>query len=274
MLQSLERQSGLPIALDPTTNTIRWTEGIHAGETKERTFQEMQSFIAEPGATSPREGIYMMYRDVGRDPDRIDIKSVGLRYDITVIAPGTFQGSRHEYFRTAGHYHSLVPGTNVAYPEVYEVIAGRVCWILQRRTHDDPEHIEEMYAIEAGPGEKAIMLPGFGHISVNPFPETLVMADWNACACVSDYAPYQKHRGGGYLVFEGSKLNTIEFTANHSYGALPELKKIAPCEVPEFGFFRSQPLYSLAHDLAKLDFLLKPEKYSDSLTAEHCYRAR
>ncbi len=272
MLISLERQSGLPIAFDPAANAIHWPAGVAVGTTSARSAEEMREYIREPGAHADQETIYTVYREAARSDDEERIRASRLRYDITVIPPGHFAGERREFFRTAGHYHPLKPDTRFTYPEVFEVIAGRAYWLLQRPNRNDPAVIEEIYVIEAGPGEKAVMLPGFGHISVNAFAEPLVMANWISDAFVYDYEPYRTLRGGGYWAVEGPTPETIEFERNPHYTSVPDLVKLRPAEVPELGLLRSQPLYALVQHLEHLQFLNEPEKFRDILTIEHCYR--
>lgn len=272
MLHSLERQSGLPLAFDPETNEIHWPDMVSVASTNQRSAHEMREYIRDPEAAAERETIYSVWRGVARTEDAERIRAEHLRYDITVIPPGRFAGDRREFFRTAGHYHPQKSGTAVAYLEVYEVLSGRAYWLIQQPRTENSAIIEEIYAIEAGPGAKAIMLPGFGHISVNAFSEPLVMANWIGDAFAYDYEPYRRFRGAGYWVLEGESSDSIEFEANPNYERVPELKKIAPREMPELGLVRSRPLYALARDLEKLRFLNSPEEFTALLTLDRCYR--
>ncbi|MEK9147991.1 MAG: glucose-6-phosphate isomerase family protein [Patescibacteria group bacterium] len=272
MLQSIERPSGLPIAFNPLTCTISWPDSIAVGRASTRTLEEMKEFIREPQAKARQDGVYHVYRNLSRHEDAARIRAARVRYDITVIPPGAFAGQRREFLRTAGHYHALKPGTAIAYPEVYEVIAGRAYWLLQRPLTEDLSRLEETYIVEAGPGEKAVMLPRFGHISINASDEPLVIANWISDTFQYDYQPYHRFHGGGYWVLEGDMPDTVEFERNHNYASVPELKKLRPKEAPELGLERSRPLYSLAHNLDRLSFLNNPEEFTSILTLDHCYR--
>jgi len=269
MLDSLERASGLPIAFDPVTNHIQTPANVSLGAVSERTQSELAPFLADD-TPATNEVVYTVYRNIARANDQSAIERAKLRYDITVIPPGSFRGPRREFFRTAGHYHAKKPGTAVAYPEVYEVIAGRAYWVIQKPADDDAT-IEAVYAIEAGPGEKAIMLPGFGHVSVNAFSEPLVMANWISNAFEYDYEPFRRLRGAAYWICDGD--GTIAFEPNVNYRAVPNLAKLRPQENPELGLVRHQPLYTLAARLDALAFLNTPEGFSASLTLDRCYRA-
>ena len=272
MLQSLERQSGLPIAFDPGAAAIHRPPAVVGGEESVRTAEAMQEYVSDPSARPTQETVYTVYRNLARPQDAAAIAHAQVRYDMTVIRPGFFIGERKEFFRTAGHYHSLKAESGIAYPEVYEVISGRAYWLLQRPAAEEPARLEEIYLVEAGPGEKAVMLPGFGHISVNVHSEPLILSNWINDTFGYNYEPYQRFRGGGYWVVERTP-DLIEFEKNPHYREVPELSKLRPREVPEFGLLKSRPAYSLASELAKLRFLNAPEEFLSLLTLENCYRA-
>lgn len=273
MLQSLERTAGIPIAFDPVAGAIRLTDALIAEQTSVRTAEEMRLYTKERGASATQHAIYSVYRSIRRRVDAAALKEAGLRYDITVIPPGYFIGESKEFFRTAGHYHVLPPGRAVGYPEVYEVLSGRAYWLIQRSDSGDPSALEEIYLVEAGPGEKALIPPHFGHISINPMPEPLVMANWIAEAVTYDYAPFRDFRGGGYWVLEGEDPDMIEFEKNANYKNVPELQKLRPKEVHEFGLRRRVPAHNLVSDLSQLEFLRTPERFTEFLTIDHCYQS-
>lgn len=273
MFQSIERRAGLPLAIDPATGTLHLPETVSAGGTSHRSLAEMREFIRDATARADRDPIYTVYRALAHRGDEAAIRSSGLRYDITIIMPGAFAGERREFFHTAGHYHAPPAGqAGGALPEIYEVIAGRAYWLIQRPQPDDPAALEEVYIIEAGPGEKAVMPPGFGHISVNALAEPLVLANWIGESVAYDYAPYRRFHGGGYRLLEADGGAAIEFEKNPGYAIVPELVKLRPQELPAFGLFRSHPLYGLAHDPGRLRFLIGPDDFREALTVAGCYR--
>ena len=272
MLQSLERQTGLPLAFNPITDSLHLADGIICDIVSVRTAAQMTEYIGESGVMASDGTIYSVWRNIARQEDEARLRLSHLRYDITVLKTGHFTGQKKEFFRTAGHYHPVKPGTGIAYPEVFEVISGRACWLLQRPAANDNGNIDEIYAVEAGPGEKAVILPGFGHISINAGAEPLIMANWVGDTFQYDYDPWRKFRGGGWRAVERPGGNGMEFTKNGNYSRVPELKKLRPKEVPEFGLVKSRPLYSLAAEIKKLDFLNSPENFMHILTLDHCYR--
>src|SRR5665648_243693 len=79
--------------------------------------------------------LYYMYRDMSLSKkDKDTITEHHLRYDITIIPPARLGC---EYIKTAGHYHPLIPGTSVTYPEIYEVLEGNATYLIQKLEGDN-----------------------------------------------------------------------------------------------------------------------------------------
>ena len=75
--------------------------------------------------------LYYMYRDLAKNKtDRRKIIENDLRYDITILAP-VMLGK--EFNKTVGHDHPIVPGTDITYPELYEVLKGEAIFLLQAK---------------------------------------------------------------------------------------------------------------------------------------------
>lgn len=274
MIQSLSHEIGLPVAFDPHANVLQWTDAVQVGETSERTHAQMREYEANPSAQASSDPIYRVWRKMARISDVNRIKEALLRYDITVIPPGFFSGTRKEYFKTAGHYHAIKPGTTIGYPEVYEVISGRAYWIIQEPHSEDLSQLTRIYLIEAGPSEKALIPPGFGHVTINPGDKPLIMANWISDSFTYDYESYRLRRGAGYWVFEGAMPEIVELEQNPNYLNLPDLIKLYPKEIPEFGLLRKTPLYALSENLHYLDFLNRPEDHAELLSIERCFHRR
>ena len=186
----LQVTSGLPLQADGDGRLI-FGAGLTVVTPAVRTREEMREVLLDPEADAPAE-LYYMYRDVCRQQDRELLAQHGLRYDVTVIRPGLLG---RDYIKTAGHYHPLKPGTEVTYPEVYEVLAGKAHYLLQ--TEPDEDGVEAIL-IEATAGDKVLIPPGYGHITINPASEFLIMSNWVA-AIYFRLAPSNKTIGGAYF---------------------------------------------------------------------------
>ncbi len=145
---------------------------------------------------------YYMYRGVA--------KKNGLRYDITEMP---FKMFGKEYPKTKGHYH---PGD---YGEIYQVLEGKAIYLLQNR------ELSDIVIIETNPGEVAIIPPNYGHVTINPGPEKLKMANWVSPEFNSIYEPILKKGGAAYFYTENGWIQ------NQNHDSVPEIRM----EDPEAG---------------------------------------
>lgn len=194
--------------------------------------------------------LYYMYRELslGRN-DALNMKEHGLRYDITVIPPN-MMGC--EYVKTAGHYHPNLPGTNITYPEIYEVLNGEAEYMMQK---PDNDRIKDVILIKANPGDKVIIPPGYGHLTINTSNKVLKMSNWVARDFDSIYSPIKEKGGGAYFILKD------RIVKNPGYKEVPEMRIMKPANLKEIGIDRKKEMYGLVRDIRKLEFLTKPQKY-------------
>lgn len=167
------------------------------------------------------EPIYFMYRDVHQAKDEANIRKSGIRYDITVILPGTLG---QEYIKTVGHFHPAKPGTTDTYPEYYEVLDGHALYILQKNEQDD---LAEFIAVDAKSGDKVYIPQNYGHITVNIGDRPLVMANLIEATFKSDYKPFVDKKGAAYYVVEGSEKQPELVFNNHYKNNVTPDKQLA-----------------------------------------------
>jgi len=239
---NLKRRLGLDVFLEKDNSL--GSKSIKLPKADIRTFNQIKSVLLKP-KTNLRK-FYYMYRDVAPNPS---LKKYNLRFDITVI-PHHEIGK--EEIKTTGHYHAHVRKTNLTYPEVYQVIHGTALYILQKKTGSK---ITDVVAVEAKPGNIVIVPPNYGHITINPSKETLVMANIVYGGFKSQYKGIEKKHGAAYYVVE--RNNKISFVINPNYGYVPKLR---------FGEPNSRklksPIYAdCAKNPEKYLFLVKPQKY-------------
>ncbi|CAG0973892.1 glucose-6-phosphate isomerase, archaeal [Methanosarcinales archaeon] len=195
--------------------------------------------------------LYYMYRELSLSKkDAAAMKEHGLRYDITVIPP---QMLGCEFVKTAGHYHPLVPGTQITYPEIYEVLGGEATYILQK---PDNEGINDVILVKADAGDKVIIPPGYGHLTINTSNKVLKMANWVARDFESIYQPIKEKGGGAYFILDKGMVK------NPRYEHVPEIKPGKPANLKELGLQKSKEMYGLVRDLKTLEFLTKPHEYA------------
>lgn len=194
--------------------------------------------------------LYYMYRDLWRENDEQRIKEENLRYDITVI-PARVIGK--EYVKTKGHYHPVTE-EEMTYPEIYEVLEGKAHYLLQKKYQEGV--IADALLIEVEAGEKALIPPNYGHITINPMDKTLKMANWVDRRFDSIYEDILKLEGGAYF-----ELSNGEFVKNDNYDEVPKLRFVEPFEVPELGIESGIDMYDLIDNPSNLDFLKNPQNY-------------
>jgi glucose-6-phosphate isomerase len=191
--------------------------------------------------------LYYMYRDLARnEEEREKIHSQHLRYDITIIPPNMLGV---EFTKTAGHFHpEAVAG--VSYPEVYEVLEGEALYLMQK------EDLSDVYIVEAEAGDKVIIPPNYGHITINPSNKPLKMGNWVCADFSSIYAPFREKRGGAYY------KTTSGWIENPSYGNLPKMRIVPPTNFENMGLTKGSSMYGLVERIESLSFLRAPQNFS------------
>ena len=195
--------------------------------------------------------LYYMYRDMYKTKAESNIiKKHNLRYDITVIPPGMLG---REYMKTAGHYHPKVPGTDISYTEVYQVLEGEATYLLQKT---DGGKVTDVVVIKAQAGDNVIIPPDYGHITINASDKALKMANWVCGDFASVYEPIKELAGGAYYLLDTG------FIQNPKYDDVPPIRYLEPTNYHEFGFVKGEDMYGLVDDIEKLKFLIMPQDFS------------
>ena len=201
----------------------------------------------------------------------------GLRYDITQISPGLVG---REFIKTIGHYHKDFGS------EIYEVLSGEAIFIFQKIDFSGMVmpiggQAEEIYLIKANVGEKVVVpwpgrLPGYGHVTINPGNDFLVVADISSENMRPNYDFFKKYRGAAYYIVKGQGLkinDNIAAVKNTNYSEISNLEMGTPKEVMELGISFSKPLYaSFIEAPEKFDFIIHPEKYKEILAPEKLFK--
>jgi glucose-6-phosphate isomerase len=251
-LLKLETVSGLPLKLEDAH--LVFEGGLPEVIPDIRHLQDYKNVLAPDSPLEGPEDDYFMYRDVGWPKDKEMFRQRQYRYDITVLKAGVVG---RELLKTVGHYHPFVPGTNVTYPEVYEVISGRAHYVCQKV---EGNKVLDFFVVEALPGQKVVIPPNYGHITINPGDEPLVMSNVTADGFKSIYKPLEELHGAAYY-----ELANFSWLKNDNYDIQTTPKWAQANEVPEFGLTEAVPLYaSITENPDKFDYLLRPQNYLDT----------
>lgn len=252
-MKNLHSACGLPIYLNDDHHLVFGGE-VPAVFPAVRRLEDMREVLADRTATGPGD-LYFMYRDVCLPAQRPLLEALSLRFDLTVIRPGKVG---EEYVKTAGHYHPPVPGAGLSYPEVYQVVHGTAHYLLQRV---EGEEVVDAVFIEAYPGDIAVVPPRYGHVTINPTSEVLVMANWVERNFSSVYEPLRARHGAAY--YEIEKDGQGVFIRNPHYREVAPLRRALPVFYPEWGLVRGVPVYlSCLRDPDRFRFLVRPQDYA------------
>ena len=253
LVSDLTAVSGLPLCFD-NGGRLGFNQGLPAVRADIRFKNDLLDVLHDQQGAGPDE-LYYMYRGVARAEDRALLQERGLRYDVTVIRSGTVG---REYIKTAGHYHPVKPGTDVTYPEVYEVLLGCAHYLLQ--TEPGEEGVEAIL-VEAKAGDKVLIPPGYGHITVNPGPGLLIMSNWVADKFASVYEPIRELGGGAFFELVGEDEGSL-FVPNPRYKPAPGFSAREVRDWPEFGLESGRPMYiSFLENPVRFAFLTEPENF-------------
>jgi glucose-6-phosphate isomerase len=203
-------------------------------------------------ADAENRELYYMYRDLYLSlSDRDCLLDQGLRYDITIIPPGML-GS--EYIKTAGHYHPPPPKSSVSYPEIYEVLEGEALYLLQKND------LSDVVAVNASAGDKVIVPPDYGHITINRSNKRLLMANFVARNFSSLYEPYREKGGGAYIY---TKDGFIKNERCPNAAALRRIDAPDSMLLSKLGMSRGREMYPLLREAGRLDYLVNPDYHID-----------
>jgi len=171
--------------------------------------------------------LYFMYRDFTRKEDKYLFDQYSIRFDITIIPPKSLG---KEFNKTAGHFH---PDAKIghSYPEVYEVMSGKGIYLLQKESKD--EKLIEILIIKAKTGDQILIPPGYGHITINPTKnKLLVMNNLVSSKFNSIYEPIKTKKGAAYFLLKNGK-----WIRNLEYSKEIIIKKAKPNRITDKPFY-------------------------------------
>jgi len=197
--------------------------------------------------------IYYMFRGLTENDNDFEvIKSHHLRYDITVIPPGMLG---LEYTKTVGHYHPKVPGTDISYPAIYQVLEGYATYLLQKVEHENEDAFLDVVVITAEKGDLVLVPPEYGHVTINASENTLKMANWVCSDFFSIYEPIKRLSGASYFLLKDG------FAKNSLYRNILPIRYLKPLDCNCFGLIFGENIYTLVHKIKKLEFLTSPQNF-------------
>jgi glucose-6-phosphate isomerase len=261
MFHPLEK-TGLPIDFNPCTYEISFSDlkdplyGV-------RRLSAMAPVLEDPTCAGP-DVMYWMYRNTGKKTCDHLLSQHHLRYDLSVYK---HEMLGREFYKTSGHYHPNVPHTSVPYPEVYEVSKGVATYVLQKvddyRACPHEVKVLDFIVLRCEAGEKAIMPPDYGHITINATGKPMVTTNWVCSEFQSYYISTELCHGFAYYLVEENGKPT--WVPNPHYKCeLPPIRFARCKDVPELGLVKDQPIYTACEQNPDLfRYVSRPVGYED-----------
>jgi glucose-6-phosphate isomerase len=237
-MRDLGALSGLPIALDDDGLMV-FDESVVVDDHRVRLLDELTPVVMEPDrARGSREIAYFMDNGVYCRGDAERLAGVPMRYELTLMPPRTVG---REYVKTFGHIHRPEPISGLEWTEVVEVLTGTAHFQLQTLDLTGPD-ADVVYLIEAGPGEKVLLPPGFDHCTINPGNEPLLFSDVIALGVSGDYSRFVAARGAAYLEVVGDDGPTM--IPNPTYRNVAPIRDVSLRDYPALRLTSDTPLYT------------------------------
>lgn len=247
----LKKTSGLPLKYDESKNELFLSGKKLKLDIRKLSEMKDVCYDKSAAAKSKDKSLYYMYRDVARTSK---MQEESLRYDVTIIPPNMIG---EEFVKTAGHYHPD-ESPHVSYPELYEVLYGEAHILIEEI--DKNNEVKKNYLIIAKKGDKVLIPPNFGHITINTTDKPLIMANLVEAKFKSNYEPIKRRHGASYYIIERGCSPVI--VKNHNYKKVPLLKEFVPKQFKKFGIEKCVPMFTEAKKYPeKFLYLVKPHKY-------------
>lgn len=252
-MTNLKKQSGVAVTFD--ANELILGKGVVSEPVHTRSLEEARPYLMDRNAVSRRKNLYLMYRDVHNQQDEALFRKHGIRYDITVLFPGTLGGKKGEYIKTIGHTHPAM--------EVYEVLQGEAVFCLQYTGKKQ----NDVFYIGATKGEKVLIPSGMGHVTINIGTEPLILADLFSDTVKSDYSLFKKNHGASYWVCAPEFTNEgLTLAKNKRYKDIGDVLIGVPDTLATLGLSKKKSLYiSFIEDPKLFNFLTDRKKESQLL---------
>lgn len=232
---------------------FRYGDGVLGPRPEYRRLDAIRASLRDPNCSGP-DPVYAIAMDVGRLDDRYEIKKRMLLFGIVIYAAGKLGD---EPVRSQGHVHAISPHSGWSAPELFEIWEGRAIVYAQEKSGDDPGRC---IALEAGPGDKVVMPPGWAHFVVNAdLNSELIFGAWCDREYGFDYTHMRAHHGLAWFPSVDT-AGEIRWVANPNY--LPsELRQKKARAYPELGLSSDIPIYEYLHrDPEAIQWVSDPAK--------------
>lgn len=264
----LQKRFGLPVKMGGAPEYTLTFDQQNLPQTGSSKFlSQTTGLLYNPAAAEGQDELsYTFYQNIMRPQDKSLFERFGYTNGITVLLPVTSGATGGECRKNSGHYHGVVEGHRLPYPEAYEVLAGDAVFLLQKSTNFATQQelqVDDMVAVFLKPGEKIVVPPFYAHCAINVGEGPMAFGNL-AAPCPLLYEPIQHKHGFGYYVLRVS--GHLVFVENPHYQNLPMLRFAKPCENVAMGIEFDRPLYeAFVENPGGFAYLDHPEEYEQQM---------
>jgi len=251
---------GMPVLFDEKTDKLSAGNPKISWEDYSRKYSDkMAGLLGDPDYHKTDDPYYDFYKAIVEDDVRQKFSLRNMRYDSTVIMKG-FGGN--EFKKTSGHFHCLVPGKKVSYPEYYQVVRGTALFVMQKVDDENAARmkVNDLMLAEVKAGEAIVVPPGYGHCTVNISDETMVFINLISCGSQNNYGGVKSHVGMSVYIMR-SDDGPYRIVKNSHYDFSCEPKIVTPIDSDSLGIHLNVPVYTeYLKDPSIFDYLSDPEE--------------
>jgi glucose-6-phosphate isomerase len=252
-VQNLRFDPGLEIEFLKGPMGFRYGPGVFGPRPEYRSLDAIRPSLRNPKCQGP-DPVYAIAMDVGRQKDADELKKRMLLFGIVMYAGGRLGD---EPVRSQGHVHAISPHSGWSAPELFEIWDGKAIVYGQEKSGDDPGRC---FAIEASPGDRVVMPPGWSHYVVNADTSCpLIFGAWCDRQYGFDYSGMRAHRGLAWFP-QIAATGGITWESNPHYSvSVLETRKART--YPELGLSPERPIYEkLRRDPESIQWVSEPAR--------------
>ncbi len=220
MKLDLSDAAGLPLTLDTDANYLVSKGGL-VFDCEARSVAEMSDVLYNTDGVDSTHDLYWIFPLQNAGASNAIFDDADLTYSFVLLPSGQVGG---EFVKTRGHYHPEMPGSDLAYPEVYSHILGRPYLLMQHRSGDRADHLDDCVLIELSDGVSVMIPPGYAHILINPTDEPAVVAGLYSRSFKGSYDPITEMAGAAYFVLNDGGEQVVP---NRRYSDCPPLRRLS-----------------------------------------------
>jgi glucose-6-phosphate isomerase len=220
-----------------------------------RSLDAIRYSLLSPSCEGP-DPVYCIAMDVGRKEHAAILRQRMLLFGIVAYASGRLG---NEPVRSQGHVHAIAPHCGWSTPELFEIWEGQAIIYAQETALDQPGRC---IAIEANPGDKVVIPPGWAHCVLNKDPHSRMMfGAWCDRQYGFVYDGVRMHRGLAW--FPLLRESGIEWQRNTAYEPSDLVCRRAR-QYPELGISGNLPIYEqFARDPSSMQWVSEPALVED-----------